>query len=457
VNIRTVAYKGSKRKLLENIEHYAKEIDAQSFFDGFSGTGIVGAYMRSKGYVVQANDMNHSSYIYGKVFLRGFDQDVVDHHLEAMNNIDPKAGWLTENYSGSVFRRVRGAGTKALGEVSFIIEKNHVPRAFPPETVLRSNGNKYKTKQWAFIPRWGCDSLPVTPLLQHRVSLLAVEVEACSDGDTSNVEANSSFSFVGKRNIDGVTLKNMNPISGGAFHNTERPRGYARENAMLIDSAREYIKGLMDISEDNRNALIFSIILAADKVYNNSNDQKSALKEWTAGSLKKVEFVSPTLIEGLKGEQHSGDIIGMKLKSDLVYLDPPYTHGVLYASCYHLSDSIAKWNKPELDHSYAIPRPLAVCYRKNGETAGGFYNKESAAKAFHKIIGDADCKRVLLSYSDAPRNTLTMGELVDICSNYGTVRVDTKDHRLCMQPKNMRKISTSLKEFFIIIDKKGDR
>ena len=184
MNIRTVAYKGSKRKLLENIEHYAKEIDAQSFFDGFSGTGIVGAYMRSKGYVVQANDMNHSSYIYGKVFLRGFDQDVVDHHLEAMNNIDPKAGWLTENYSGSVFRRVRGAGTKALGEVSFIIEKNHVPRAFPPETVLRSNGNKYKTKQWAFIPRWGCDSLPVTPLLQHRVSLLAVEVEACSDGDT---------------------------------------------------------------------------------------------------------------------------------------------------------------------------------------------------------------------------------------------------------------------------------
>lgn len=348
MKIKTVAYKGSKRKLLENIEHYAKEIGAQSFFDGFSGTGIVGAYMRSKGYVVQANDMNHSSYIYGKVFLRGFDEEVVAHHLEVMNNIEPMAGWLTDNYSGTAERVIRGT----QGSVQ------------------------------------------------------------------------------------------------------DRPLGYIPENAMIIDAARKYVVDA-PVREDDKNALIFSIILAADKVFNNSNDQKSALKEWTTGSLKKVQFVSPTLIEGPTGEQHSGDIIGMKLESDLVYLDPPYTHGVLYASCYHLSDSIARWNKPELDHSYAIPRPLEVCYRKNGEKAGGFYNKETATAAFHKIIGDADCKRVLLSYSDAPRNTLTIGELVDICSNYGTVRIESKDHRLCMQPKNMRKISTNLKEFFIVIDKKG--
>ncbi len=373
MKIKTVAYKGSKRKLLENIEHYAREIGAQSFFDGFSGTGIVGAYMRSKGYVVQANDMNHSSYIYGKVFLRGFDVEVVAHHLEVMNNIEPVAGWLTENYSGSIWRKVK---PNALTETQEMMSMS-----------------------------WG------HPWTQFKATL----------------------------------------VGGMAW----RPLGYTKQNAMKLDAARDYVANLSGVCEDNRNALIFSIVLAADKVFNNSNDQKSALKDWTTAAKRGVKFISPTLIEGPLGEQHSGNIIGMKLKSDLVYLDPPYTHGVLYASCYHLSDSIAKWGKPELDHSYALPRPLEVCYRKNGETAGGFYNKETATAAFHKIIGDADCKRVLLSYSDAPRNTLTIEELVDICSNYGTVRIESKDHRLCMQPKNMRKISTNLKEFFIVIDKKG--
>ncbi len=61
LKINTVAYKGSKRKLLENIERFAEEIEAETVFDGFSGTGIVSAFLRSKGYVVCANDLNESS------------------------------------------------------------------------------------------------------------------------------------------------------------------------------------------------------------------------------------------------------------------------------------------------------------------------------------------------------------------------------------------------------------
>lgn len=347
MKIRTVAYKGSKRKLLENIERYAKEIDANSFFDGFSGSGIVGANMRSKGYLVEANDLNYSSFVYGNVFLRGFNQEVVEEHLHAIQQLPPVRGWLTENYSGTALRKIRG--------------------------------------------------------------------------------------------------------TGGSYEN--RPLGYTQENAMILDAAREYVSGLESVNADDKMALVFSIILAADKVFNNSNDQKSALKEWTTAALKKSEFTSPTLIKGPKGIQHSGDIINVPLKADIIYLDPPYTHGVLYASCYHLNDSIAKWDKPELDASYAIPRPKQVCFRKNGKKAGGFYNKESARIAFNNIVGNAECKRVLLSYSDAPRNTLTIDELIDICSKYGKVRVDSKDHKICMQPKSMNKISQNLKEFFIVVDK----
>ena len=100
MKITTVAYKGSKRKLLENIEKYSKEINAKTFFDGFSGTGIVSAYMRSRGLVVSANDLNYSSCVYGNVFLRGYDPGIVSIHIDFMNKINPSPGWLSEFYSG---------------------------------------------------------------------------------------------------------------------------------------------------------------------------------------------------------------------------------------------------------------------------------------------------------------------------------------------------------------------
>lgn len=346
MKIKTVAYKGSKRKLLDNIEGYCSEISAKSFFDGFSGTGIVSAHMRSKGYEVQANDLNYSSYIYGSVFLNGFNQEEVDSHLRNMNSIIPSSGWLTDNYSGVAPRTIRGTG--------------------------------------------------------------------------GSVET--------------------------------RPLGYTKGNAMILDAARDYLEGLEEISDAARHALVFSVVLAADKVFNNSNDQKSSLKAWTKASQKRPVFTSPTLIDGPIGTQHSGDITEVNIKSDVVYLDPPYTHGVLYASCYHLNDTIARWNKPSLDKSYAVPRPKEVCFRKNGEKAGGFYSKASATESFNTVIENSDCKRLILSYSDAPRNTLTIQELVKLCSRYGSVRLESKGHKICTQPNSMKKISEELKEFFIILD-----
>jgi adenine-specific DNA methylase len=343
---KTVAYKGSKRKLLTDIEAIANDIGARTIFDGFSGTGIVSAHLRHKGFQVDANDISESAYIFGSVFLQGYNEDKVKSLVSEMNNLKPVQGWLTENYSGTQKRVIRGTG----GEIQ------------------------------------------------------------------------------------------------------ERPLGYTPQNAMKIDAAREYIEGL-SIQEEDKRALIFSVILGADSVFNNSNDQKSSLKNWQTKSLKEVAFQAPTLVTGFDGIQYRGNILEANVGSyDMVYLDPPYTHGVLYDSCYHLNDSIATWEKPDLDYDYALPRPKNICYRKNGEKAGMFYNKSTAVDCFTEMSQKFDCKRLVLSYSDAPRNTLTIEELFDIFSKRGKCYIRTKDHKICTQPKAMNKISTNLKEYFIIID-----
>jgi len=346
MKIKTVAYKGSKRKLLSQILELAKEIDAKTVFDGFSGTGIVSAFLRSNGFKVKANDLNASSYLYGSVFLEGFNEHIVNEYVGILNGLDGVEGWLAKNYSGVAKRKIRGTG------------------------------GKYE----------------------------------------------------------------------------DRPLGYTKSNAMKIDAAREYINQIENLNESDRNALIFSIVLAADKSFNNSNDQKSCLKRWTSAALKDIQFIAPTHIVGPKGQQYRGDILDRKITSDFVYLDPPYTSGVLYKACYHLNDSIATWNQPELDYSYAIPRPKSVAFRKRNKLAGGFYSQKTAKECFSLLLNNCSAKRIVLSYSDAPRNVLTPDELLHLCKKRGNVKIMDREHRLCTQPKSMNKISNGLKEKFLIID-----
>lgn len=347
MKIKTIPYKGSKRKLLNTILSVSEEIEFESFFDGFSGTGIVSAFMRHNGYTVSSNDKMPSASLYTKVFLNGFNQQEVDKHLKVMNSVADTADWITNNYSGVKRRLIRGTG--------------------------------------------------------------------------GNYE--------------------------------ERPLGFKRKNALKIDAARDYVYSLPDGSD--KDALVFSIILAANKVFNNSNDQKSCLKKWTKSALNDIVFESPTNIKGPLGKSYNGDILDLeKPKADVVYLDPPYTTGVLYDACYHLNDSLYLWDKPQLDHSYAIPRPKRVTFRRQGIVGGKFYSKKTAKDDFCDLFDLFDCKRIVLSYSDAPRNVLTYEELLKICQDTGTTKIVSKDHKICMQASSLKKISTDLKEFFFIVDKK---
>ena len=344
-NVKTVSYKGSKRKLVPRIVELADEIGAETVFDAFSGTGIVSAAMRNYGYKVTGCDLNFSSYIFGKVFLEGYNPTVVKTHLEKINQLQPVKGWLSQNYSGVVVRKVRGTNEIA-----------------------------------------------------------------------------------------------------------ERPLGLTSVNASKIDAAREYIHKITNISEKDKNALIFSIIKGADSVFNNSNDQKSSFKDWSNKSLKDVVFDVPTLINGPVGTQYQSDIFSLDIPdNDFIYFDPPYTHGVLYAACYHLNDSIALWDKPELDHGYAVPRPPRASFRD--KSAGAFYGKTNAKRDFNKLLSKFNARRKVLSYSDAPRNCINIGDLVQICENHGKVTVTDIEHKICTQYNSQAKRSTKLKEFFIIIDK----
>jgi adenine-specific DNA methylase len=343
---KTVGFKGSKRKLLDTILNLTLEVeDAESFYDGFSGSGIVSAHMRQNGFEVVANDKAPSATLFADVFLNGFDKDIVESELKTINGLTPTKGWLFKNYSGEYLRNVRGQQT----------------------------------------PQW-------------------------------------------------------------------RPRAFSLENGKKLDAAFDYIHSLPD-SEEKR-ALLFSGILAMNGVFNGTNDQKSSLAEWTNRALKPVRFEMPTLVTGIKGKAENCSILeSTNTEADVVYLDPPYTTGVLYDACYHLNDSAALWDKPAVDNSYALPRPDRVCFKKNQKCAGSFYMKDTVRDDFDKLLGKFDCKRIILSYSNGTRNAISFSELLFTAQKHGNVVVYDKSHKICMQPKSMKKQQKALFEYFFVIDK----
>ena len=343
---KTTGFKGSKRKLLPAITKLTLEVeDVETFYDGFSGSGIVSAHMRHNGLEVFSSDKSPSAALYAGVFLNGFDKDLVEKEIKKINNLTGKKGWIFKNYSGNFLRPVRGEAS----------------------------------------PQW-------------------------------------------------------------------RPRAFSVSNGQKLDAIFDYIHSLQPSAE--KNALLFSAIIAMNKVFNGTNDQKSSLKEWSSSSKKDVRLEVPTLIEGIRGTVEKCDIFETSNSAvDVVYLDPPYTTGVLYDACYHLNDSVVLWDKPSVDNSFALPRPDRVCFKKNQKCAGAFYMKKTVHEDFDNLLKQFDCKRIILSYSNGSRNAISFADLLLICQKYGTVTVYDQDHKICMQPKKMKKQQKNLVEYFFVIDK----
>lgn len=96
-----IKYIGSKLKIIPSILELAKQTNAKSIFDGFSGSTRVSQAFAQLGYPVISNDIAVWSEVFGTCYLlnnRSYDeyQELIDH----LNSVPPRDGWFTEHYGG---------------------------------------------------------------------------------------------------------------------------------------------------------------------------------------------------------------------------------------------------------------------------------------------------------------------------------------------------------------------
>lgn len=218
---------------------------------------------------------------------------------------------------------------------------------------------------------------------------------------------------------------------GSSIQSDGLKKPWQKHNTQKLDGIREEIEKL-NLNDIDKSIALTSLILAMDKVDNTLGHQASYLQKWSSRSYNLMQLKVPLLFENeLDNTVLRGNIFDFisSIKSDLVYLDPPYGSSnekmpasrVRYASYYHIWTSICLYDKPELfgkakrrtDTSDGISSSIFEEFRKNKN------NRFIAIEAIEKLIRDINAEWIILSYNTEGR--ATANDLIDILSSNGKI------------------------------------
>jgi adenine-specific DNA-methyltransferase len=249
---------------------------------------------------------------------------------------------------------------------------------------------------------------------------------------------------------------------------------FTHKNGMKIDAMREKIlewEKEGKINEYEKAILLSSFIYSASYVSNTSGVFKGFHNGWGGKTgtalyriLSDIELIPPVLfdngknnkvfrldvkdfVEQCRGEVSSPLLPGQKI--DIVYLDPPYNQHP-YGSNYHILNTIALWDKPEINKSILVDgkktNKSAIRTDWKTDRRSAYNYKNQATKALEKLIQAINANFILLSYStdghmdlkDVLEILSANGELSMVTKSYKRYRVSTQ--RMSEKPYNVEAV-----------------
>jgi adenine-specific DNA-methyltransferase len=207
-------------------------------------------------------------------------------------------------------------------------------------------------------------------------------------------------------------------------------RVWKPKNGRKADSIREKIDEWLTSGRIDRLMslrLVALLILAMDSVDNTVGVQQAYLKDWAIRTDNDLRLTIPSdITEGQIGTFIPGSCLEVVYpNSTLAYLDPPYSSHS-YATYYHIWDSIARWDKPEI---------CLKTNRRKDRTAGHFdesmkspwNSKKEVAKAFQSLMDRLPVEYILLSYSN--ESLLSLQDLEPILKKYKSYDIREIDYK----------------------------
>lgn len=222
---------------------------------------------------------------------------------------------------------------------------------------------------------------------------------------------------------------------------------FQNDNALKIDLVRQEIERIKeDITESEYYYLLALLLNAVPFVSNITGTYGAYLKYWDKRTYKPLVLEEIEVINNnIQCKCYNLDALNFtrQVSSDLIYLDPPY-NGRQYMPNYHILESIAKYDSPEIKGITGV--------RVDPEKMSDYCKKNKAEAAFRELLGELDCRYILLSYNnEGILNTETMSAVLRDSGNPQTFRLFEYEYR---RYKNKIPNNTEgLKEQLYLIEK----
>jgi adenine-specific DNA-methyltransferase len=205
---------------------------------------------------------------------------------------------------------------------------------------------------------------------------------------------------------------------------------FDRDNSLKIGAIREDIENQYAnelINTRERAYLITSLIYALDRIANTVGHYDAYRK---VDIPKRNLVLLPLHLKSSKSKskiysQDANELV-KHIKSDVVYIDPPY-NSRQYSDAYHLLENIAEWKKEPV---HGVAKKFDRTHLKSK------YSLKTAGEAFSDLIDKIDAKYILVSYNDMGRSgnersqsRITDHEIISALERRGKVKIYEKSFK----------------------------
>ena len=190
-----------------------------------------------------------------------------------------------------------------------------------------------------------------------------------------------------------------------------------------------------------KSILLASFIYSASYVSNTSGVFKGFHNGWGGKTgtalyriLSDIKLIPPILFNNKqknKVYQMDCQLLAEKLENiDIAYLDPPYNQHP-YGSNYHILNTIALWDKPEINKSILVngkkTNKSAIRTDWRSERKSAYNYKKEATGALEKLIQTINSDYVLLSYSTDGH--MNLKDVLEIFAENGKLSMVSKPYK----------------------------
>lgn len=216
---------------------------------------------------------------------------------------------------------------------------------------------------------------------------------------------------------EGFIYKNYTP---SGTKDLELPRMYfTDDNGKKIDAVRLQIEDWRNsnLIAESEYYILLTCLIETTGFYSNVAGVYAAFhKKWDPRALKPLELRTiQTIDNGKQNHVYNCDSMSLleKIDADILYLDPPYNERQ-YAPNYHILETIAKYDEPELRGVTGM--------RDYASQKSRFCNQIAALEDLDEIAKTAEYKFLVLSYNS--EGIMPQEKIIETLRQYGNVKLE---------------------------------